>query len=235
MSRVAVSTTLGGAAGGVAALAFAVSVDKCWDVLMCLNGILAGLVSITSGCAFFEPWAAIVAGGVGGFLFPIFSRTLTRLRIDDPLEAGAMHGGCGVWGLFATGFLAQTKAVNSVYSSAPNGVEGTLRPGGAFYGHGQLLASQIVGIVTIGGWTTACMFVCFSLLKKFRLLRVPAREEEAGMDESFHGGSAYPADDSYQYAEVRTVIMTEEGAPEHAATVEMGVVRALSVPAASIA
>ena len=231
VSRVAVSTTLGGAAGGVAALAFAVKVDKCWDVLMCLNGILAGLVSITSGCAFFEPWAAIVAGGIGGLLFPIFSRTLTRLRIDDPLEAGAMHGGCGVWGLLATGFLAQTKAVNSVYPTPPNGVEGTLRPGGAFYGHGQLLASQIVGIVTIGGWTVFNMFICFSLLKKFRLLRVPASEEEVGMDESFHGGSAYPADDSYQFAEMRTVTYTqgEEGEEAHGATVEMGVLRAFAV------
>ena len=87
VSRVAVSTTLGGAAGGLSCLLFAVLVDKVWDVTMCLNGALAGLVSITSGCAFFEPWAAIVAGGVGGVLFPLFSRALTRLRVDDPLEA----------------------------------------------------------------------------------------------------------------------------------------------------
>jgi len=191
VSRVAVSTTLGGAAGGVSALAFSVLVDKVWDVVMCLNGILAGLVSITSGCAFFEPWAAIIAGGVGGILFPLFSRLLTRAKIDDPLEAGAMHGGCGVWGLLATGLLAQTKAVNAYYSTPPNGVAGTLRPGGGFYGHGQLLAAQIVGIVTIGGWTVANMYVCFAILRRFKVLRVPPDHEEAGMDESYHGGSAY--------------------------------------------
>ncbi len=115
VSRAAVSTTLGGAAGGIACLAFAVLVDGVWDVTMCLNGCLAGLVSITSGCAFFEPWAAIIAGGVGGVIFPLASRALTRMRVDDPLEAGAMHGGCGAWGLLATGLLAQTKAINTYY------------------------------------------------------------------------------------------------------------------------
>ena len=189
VSRVAVSTTLGGAAGGIAALAFAVAVDGVWDVCICLNGTLAGLVSITSGCAFFEPWAAIVAGGVGGIIFPCVSRLLTRLRVDDPLEAGAMHGGCGVWGLFATGLLAQTKAINTYYGPLPGGAA---RPGGGFYARGQLLAAQIVGIVTIGGWVVANTSIMFALLKRFRLLRIEADVEETGMDHSFHGGSAYP-------------------------------------------
>jgi Amt family ammonium transporter len=205
-SRVAVSTTLGGAAGGIAALSWAVTMDNVWDVTMALNGILAGLVSITSGCAFFEPWAAIIAGGVGGILFPIFSRILTRFKIDDPLEAGAMHGGCGAWGLLATGLLAQTKAVNAAYAvGAPdNGLP--LRPGGGFYGHGQALAAQIVGIVTIGAWTAVNMFACFWLLRRFNLLRVPVDFEAMGMDESFHGGTAYPGEDT-------TVPLAYEAAP----------------------
>ena len=190
ISRVAVSTTLGGAAGGISSLLFALRFDGVWDVVMCLNGSLAGLVSITSGCAFFEPWAAIVVGGIGGIVFPLASRLLTRLRVDDPLEAGAMHGGCGAWGLLATGLLAQTKAVNTYFGPLP--ALSAARPGGGFYSHGQLLAAQIVGIVTIGGWTAANMFVCFSLLKRFKLLRVEEAHEHAGMDESFHGGSAYP-------------------------------------------
>jgi Amt family ammonium transporter len=189
ISRVAMSTTLGGAAGGISALAYAILVNGVWDVTMCLNGTLAGLVSITSGCAFFEPWAAVVVGGIGGIIFPAASRLLTKLRVDDPLEAGAMHGGCGMWGLFATGLLAQTKAVNAYYGPLP---DGSSRPGGGFYGRGELLAANIVGIVTICGWVVANMLFCFSLLKHFRLLRIPADEEHAGMDESYHGGSAYP-------------------------------------------
>ena len=196
VGRVAVSTTLGGAAGGLACLAYAVIVDGVWDVVACLNGCLCGLVSITSGCAFFEPWAAIVAGGVGGFIFPVISKTLTRLRVDDPLEAGAMHAGCGMWGLLATGLLAQTGAVNEYYGPLPAykglGPTGHARPGGGFYGHGQLLAAQIVGIVTIAGWVVSTMFCCFWLLKRFNLLRVDSEAEEVGMDVSYHGGTAYP-------------------------------------------
>ena len=191
ISRVAMSTTLGGAAGGIAALCYAIFINGVWDVTMTMNGILAGLVSITSGCAFFEPWAAVVAGGIGGVIFPAASSLLTRIRIDDPLEAGAMHGGCGMWGLFATGLLAQTKAVNAVNEDPVTGIA-PLRPGGGFYARGELLAAQIVGIVTIAGWVCANMLMCFSLLRFFRLLRIPADEEHAGMDESYHGGSAYP-------------------------------------------
>jgi Amt family ammonium transporter len=195
VGRVAVSTTLGGAAGGIACLAYAVLVEGCWDVIACLNGTLCGLVSITSGCAFFEPWAAIVAGGVGGFIFPVISKFLTtKMRIDDPLEAGAMHAGCGMWGLLATGLLAQTHAINEYYGILPAyaGQSNHARPGGGFYGHGQLLAAQIVGIVTIAGWVVSTMFCCFWLLKRFNLLRVEAEAEEQGMDVSYHGGTAYP-------------------------------------------
>jgi Amt family ammonium transporter len=189
ISRAAMATTLGGAAGGISALAYAILVNGVWDLTLCMNGALAGLVSITSGCAFFEPWAAVLAGGIGGLIFPVFSKLLLRLRVDDPLEAGAMHGGCGMWGLFATGLLAQTKAVNAYYGPLPDGSD---RPGGGFYGRGELLAANIVGIVTIAGWVCTMMSGCFFLLKRAGLLRIAADEEHAGMDESYHGGSAYP-------------------------------------------
>lgn len=190
ISRVAMTTTLGGAAGGITTLAYAVLLNGCWDVTACLNGTLAGLVSITSGCAFFEPWAAIVTGGIGGVIFPALSAFLLRRGIDDPLEAAAMHGGCGAWGLLATGLLAQTKAVNAMYGLLPNGAH---RPGGGFYGHGQLLAANLVGIVTIGGWVAANMTLCFGLLKMCNLLRISSDVEDAGMDLSYHGSyGAYP-------------------------------------------
>lgn len=85
------------------ALLFSIFVDKTWDVTLFMNGILAGLVSITGGCHVFEPWAAIAVGCIGGWVFPLASRLLTKMRIDDPLEAGAMHGGCGMWGLLSVG------------------------------------------------------------------------------------------------------------------------------------
>jgi Amt family ammonium transporter len=52
-----------------------------------------------------EPWAALTAGLIGGVIFPVLSRLLTRIHIDDPLEAAAMHGGCGNVGADRHGLL----------------------------------------------------------------------------------------------------------------------------------
>ena len=52
-----------------------------------LNGILTGLVSITAGCAFVQPWSAVVIGTVGSVIHFWGAKLLIRLKIDDPLEA----------------------------------------------------------------------------------------------------------------------------------------------------
>ena len=95
-----------------------------------------------------------------------------------------MHGGCGMWGLLATGLLGEVTSIQYYYG--PSAIAG------GFYRRGQMLACQIVGILAIGGWTAFMMASCFSALKAAGRLRVNAAEEAVGMDESYHGGSAYP-------------------------------------------
>jgi Amt family ammonium transporter len=64
--------------------------------------------------------------------------------------------------------------------------------GGLFYGHGVgLLASQLLGAVTVGGWAFIAGFFLFKLLKISIGLRVPKRIEEEGLDIYEHGESAY--------------------------------------------
>ncbi|MDD5018723.1 MAG: ammonium transporter, partial [Eubacteriales bacterium] len=90
---VAANTILAGAAGAVGALALSIIKNKHVDVGMTLNGCLAGLVGITAGCNFVEPWAAIVIGVLSGvvmlFAVEIFDG---KLRIDDPVGAISVHG-----------------------------------------------------------------------------------------------------------------------------------------------
>ena len=56
-AQAAVSTSLSGAAGGVAALFTNLYIEErrtgepSFSILMCMNGSLSGLVAITSGCA----------------------------------------------------------------------------------------------------------------------------------------------------------------------------------------
>lgn len=59
------------------------------------NGILAGLVSITSVCSSAEPWAALVCGCVGGILYYYAVALLEKLRIDDVVLAIPVHCFCG--------------------------------------------------------------------------------------------------------------------------------------------
>merc|ERR1712087_431642 len=78
---------------------------KLLDVGGFCNGILAGLVAITAGCAFVKPWEALIIGTVGGFLYQACSMLVSRLHIDDVVDAFAVHGACGFWGVIAIGFF----------------------------------------------------------------------------------------------------------------------------------
>jgi Amt family ammonium transporter len=75
-SRVAVNTALGGCAGGLGGLLGVLIKSRAPDIISCLNGILGGLVSITAGALYFEPYISIVVGLVGGFLVFHLSRLL---------------------------------------------------------------------------------------------------------------------------------------------------------------
>ena len=48
------------------------------------NGILAGLVSITAGCATVLPWHAMFIGSIGGLVYLGGSRLELRLKVWLP-------------------------------------------------------------------------------------------------------------------------------------------------------
>ena len=78
-------------------------------------GILAGLVSITAGCAVVEPYAAVIIGIIGGAMYYCASWGLLKLQIDDPLDASPVHFFSGMWGLLAVGFFATPANIRNVY------------------------------------------------------------------------------------------------------------------------
>ena len=75
------------------------------------NGLLAGCVSITASSGLIDSWAALVIGIIGSVLYSSSVVLLSKLRIDDPIEAFQVHGICGLWGLIAVGIFHKEKGV----------------------------------------------------------------------------------------------------------------------------
>jgi Amt family ammonium transporter len=179
VALVAVTTNLAAAAGALGAMLTAWLRYGKPDLGQTMNGALGGLVAITAGCAYVNPFSAIIIGVVAGPLVVFGAELLERLKIDDPVGAVPVHLINGAWGTLAVGLFA----------SLP-GNTGTT---GLFFGGGAtLLVAQLVGIIAVGFWTAVLAGAMFLALKATIGLRVSKEEEEAGLDIGEHGAVAYP-------------------------------------------
>ena len=154
------------------------------DVTMCLNAALAGLVAITASCDSVDCLGALVIGVVSGVLVVWGIWFLDyKLRVDDPVGAVAVHMLNGIWGTLAVG-LFSTDSVSgySIADSAGHVMTGL------FYGGGlELFGVQFLGFISVAAYTAATIFVTFFLIKKTVGLRVSAKEEMVGLDQTEHG------------------------------------------------
>lgn len=57
--------------------------ELAFDLTKTLNGTLTGLVSITAGCGLLEPWAALMVGVIGGWIYLGGSKLMVHCKIDD--------------------------------------------------------------------------------------------------------------------------------------------------------
>ena len=122
------------------------------------------------------------------------------MKMDDPLDAIAVHAVCGAWGIIACSLFASSNLVTDWYGPSPT--NGSQRPYGLFMGGGgNVLAAHIIYILVIAAWTLGIMFPFFYMLRLLGILRVPPEAEVAGLDISYHGGHSYPGHaDSHGHA-----------------------------------
>jgi len=199
-ARTAVTTTLSPCAACLIVVIVRKTTTGVWDLGGCCNGILAGLVSITAGCSVVDPWASLLIGLLGGFVYLGASSLMLKLKVDDPLDAFAVHGACGAWGTAAVGLWAR-----KAYSYHQFGYCG------AFFRDtdgcdGTLLATQLAFIFTVLVWTAGTSFVLFFILKKLNLLRVDRDVEIDGLDFRKHGGPAYDIRVTYRSNKRHSVV-----------------------------
>jgi ammonium transporter, Amt family len=181
---VAVTTYLAGGVGAVVGVIISHLDKKHFtgpDIQVVCTGALAGLVAITAGCAFVQPWEALIIGIIAAPLAVYGNIFVERkLKIDDPVGAFGIHGLNGIFGLLAVGIFA-----DGTYG----GVKGILLFGAE--GAGQL-AAQLIDIAVVAGFSFGMGLLIFGIIKYTIGLRAPHHEEIKGLDITEHGFAAYP-------------------------------------------
>jgi ammonium transporter, Amt family len=191
IAHIVVTTNLAAAAGGLLSALFTHKRYGKVDPSMTLNGALAGLVSITAGCAYVNTISAIIIGAIAGVLVVFGVEFMDKIRADDPVGAIAVHGVCGSFGTIAVGLFASV---------------GTAK--GLFFGGGfKLLGVQLLGLLVVSAWAFLSTFGIFKLLKAVVGIKVTVDDELEGLDMSEHGMRSYAQsaiDDSLILEEMET-------------------------------
>ncbi|MEM9140013.1 MAG: ammonium transporter [Pseudomonadota bacterium] len=164
VSRIFANTNAA-AAGGVVAAAILTQVTYGKvDLTMCLNGALAGLVSITAEPLTPSLGAATLIGAVGGVIVVYTVPLLDKMKIDDVVGAIPVHLFAGIWGTMAV-LLTNGDAT---------------------------LMGQLIPIIIVAVFVFVVSFIVWFILKATIGIRVTEEAEIAGLDTSELGMEAYP-------------------------------------------
>ena len=187
ISRIILTTNIAAAAGAVGAAITSWVVFSRPDLSMIINGVLAGLVSITAGCAFVSAGSAVAIGIVGGIIAVFAANLFNGLKIDDPVGALPVHLVGGIWGTLAVGLFSVGPGVNPWHVEGAGPALGVLLGGSP-----EQLWIQLAGIGIVSGFAVVTTFFAWSLIDLLFGLRVSAKAEQDGLDLSEHGIEAYP-------------------------------------------
>jgi len=153
-----------------------------WSLEAACNGLLAGLVSITASAPVVSDWSALVIGAIGGIIYlGASSLVASVLRVDDVVDAFAVHGACGLWSLIAAGSFADGE----------DSISGTTVRGALHGGGGTLLVAELLAACCIVAWSVLLATVTFGLLQHRGWMRISDDFEMVGIDIGELGRTAY--------------------------------------------
>lgn len=159
-----VNTILAGVAGMLVRLFMA-----CWrtgsiEIECLINGSLAGLVAITASCNAVGTLPAIIIGALGAIITMMVSTQLVKWRIDDAVDAVAVHVGAGVWGTLAVGLFARLDVLNTGLNRFSQ------------------IAVQVLGTVSGAIWGFLVSLILLLIINRFYPLRVSEDGENIGLN-----------------------------------------------------
>ena len=163
ISKIAVNTHLAGAAGTVTAAVVTRLIGGKTDIIMMLNGALAGLVAITAEPLNPSPILAMVIGSIGAIIMYFGTKFLESKHIDDVVGAIPVHMFAGIFGTLV------------VPISNPDTTFGT----------------QFTGVLAVCVFSFILSYIVFRSLKETIGLRISAQAEKLGTDVAEVGVKAY--------------------------------------------
>ena len=163
ISKIAVNTHLAGAAGTVTAAIVTRLIGGKTDIIMMLNGALAGLVAITAEPLNPSPILAMVIGSIGAIIMYFGTKFLESKCIDDVVGAIPVHMFAGIFGTLV------------VPISNPDTTFGT----------------QFTGVLSVCVFSFVLSYIVFRVLKATIGLRISAQAEKLGTDVAEVGVKAY--------------------------------------------
>jgi Amt family ammonium transporter len=144
-----------------------------------INGAISGLAGITPTAGYISGESAFVLGiilGFGSYYGIVLLKE--KLRIDDALDVGSVHGITGIIGALAIGVAASPLVM-------PNG------PVGWLHGNPEQLGIQAFGVAVAAAFAFGVSVAIFKIIDKTIGLKVSDEEEEAGLDITQHAEKAF--------------------------------------------
>ena len=140
-----------------------------------VSGAIAGMVAITPQPGFVTPLVALLIGAVAGVLCYVHDACPDQEKMDESLDAWAIHGMGGLWGTLATGIFA---------AAAIGGISGLIE-GNAW----QFAVNTVCAVAAL--IFAFVMTYCIALVIDRTLgMRVTEDEEYVGLDICQHGERA---------------------------------------------
>ncbi|MDW3629863.1 MAG: ammonium transporter [Nitrososphaeraceae archaeon] len=149
------------------------------SVAAVINGAISGLAGITPTAGYITGESAFVLGiilGFGSYYGIVLLKE--KLRIDDALDVGSVHGITGILGALTIGVAASPLVM-------PNG------PVGWLYGNPAQLGIQAFGVAVAAVFAFSVSVAIFKIIDKTIGLKASDEEEEAGLDITQHAEKAF--------------------------------------------
>lgn len=166
--KILVNTLMAGVAGMISGCFFGWQKYKIPEVEFLMNGTIAGLVSITASCHVVSTPQAVIIGAIGGYLMLFTKSQFERHKIDDAVDAVAVHGIGGTWGILAVALFGKPELLGTGLNSV------------------QQLLVQLLGILVCFVWGFGVAYLLLNVSNHFFPLRVSIEEEDIGLNVSEH-------------------------------------------------